>query len=260
MRRGPDAQARESSQAVSDRAKPEASPSCYDQPLSRIQNNVHDAATVVVVRPSVSPTGARELFMVRRSTKTSFMPDALVFPGGRVDACDGQLGHASTFECAARRECAEEIGVFLDDLSLQWIDTWITPSREPRRFHARFFIAYVDRDITAHADGVETHDGRWDTSEAILSAWRLAHVDLPPPTLCILFRLQDHAGAFECDATELARPILPKWITCDGFEHVVLPHDPEYVALPGDGAPAPRRVFSLPTRFRREKNRWLPCT
>ncbi len=48
------------------------------------------AATVMVVRPveESAPDGAYEVFMVRRSTKSTFVPDVYVFPGGSLDQTD----------------------------------------------------------------------------------------------------------------------------------------------------------------------------
>lgn len=60
---------------------------------------------------------------VRRASKSSFMPDAMVFPGGAVDAEDARTATAllgtddldATMRCAAIRETLEESGVALLD-------------------------------------------------------------------------------------------------------------------------------------------------
>ena len=44
------------------------------------------AATTLIVRDG---DGGMEVLMVRRSLQASFMPGAYVFPGGAVDAADG---------------------------------------------------------------------------------------------------------------------------------------------------------------------------
>jgi len=92
--------------------------------------NARPAATVVVLRDG--PAGP-EVFMVRRHEGTAFMGGAHVFPGGRVDAADGdadagwfdgldhaarQLEHlpradALAYHVAATRELFEEAGVLL---------------------------------------------------------------------------------------------------------------------------------------------------
>lgn len=45
------------------------------------------AATVMLVRPAASAPHI-EVFMLRRSTKSAFAPDAFVFPGGTLDPAD----------------------------------------------------------------------------------------------------------------------------------------------------------------------------
>lgn len=46
------------------------------------------AATVMLVRPAPDGAASLEVFMLRRSTKSAFAPDAYVFPGGTLDAND----------------------------------------------------------------------------------------------------------------------------------------------------------------------------
>ncbi|NVB41296.1 NUDIX hydrolase [Pseudenhygromyxa sp. WMMC2535] len=229
---------------------------------------VRPASTVVVLRPreGVGSAGAEvELYMLRRSSRSAFMPDALVFPGGRVetqDSSEGELDDAS-FTRAAARECMEEASLSLGVDGLRWFDTWQTPSGEsPRRFLARFYMTTIaaHEGHDARADEVETHAGRWATPAAILEQWRAQAIDLPPPTLSILMQLE--AGEWsrwgERGLEELRRPILPKVASVGEHVHIVLPHDPEYFDLPGDTGEVPARVQGLPRRFVREGKRWIP--
>ncbi|MES2716626.1 MAG: NUDIX hydrolase [Pseudomonadota bacterium] len=92
------------------------------------------AATTLIVRDGDS---GMEVLMVRRSLQASFMPGAYVFPGGAVDAADGDAAHqaaldepagrllariggvagvgdqAVAFAVAGLRECFEECGLWL---------------------------------------------------------------------------------------------------------------------------------------------------
>jgi 8-oxo-dGTP pyrophosphatase MutT (NUDIX family) len=79
----------------------------------------YPAATVVLLRDT--PT-TPEVFMVRRHQALAFMGGAFVFPGGRVDAADGDDadllrrgsgGQELRFRLAALRELFEEGGVLL---------------------------------------------------------------------------------------------------------------------------------------------------
>lgn len=216
------------------------------------------AATVVLLRP----VGALfECYMLRRSSGSPFMPDTLVFPGGRLDEADGDPNEDPTWARAAARECSEEAGLQVDPAAMVWFDTWCTPSGEPRRFLARFFLTTLAEGDgeAAQADGNETTDGRWWTAAAALDAWRIGQADLPPPTLCTLMRLESLGPTgLHGAASELHAAILPK-ATIDGAEiHVVMPHDPAYDTLPGDGAPGPQRLAGLPLRFTRREGRWSP--
>ncbi len=224
-------------------------------------SSIRQAATVVVTRPTEAGDDA-EIYMVRRSAKSPFMPSTLVFPGGRLDADDGPPKEDATWVRAAIRECEEETGLDLPD-ELLWFDTWLTPSGESRRrYLTRFYWTQIDRDTgdRAEADGHETHDGRWATAKAHLEAWKAETVDLPPPTLCTLLRLAPLGlGAAEpLGALEPAQVILPKIQLTPERIQIVMPHDGAYDELPGDAHPAPARVHGMPTRFSRKERVWTP--
>ncbi|MBX7080176.1 MAG: NUDIX hydrolase [Nannocystaceae bacterium] len=230
-----------------------------DRPSPSTPAGPRPAATVVVVRPR---DGALQCFMLRRSAQSQFMPQSFVFPGGRLEADDGAPEDDATWARAAARECLEEAGIAVEQAALRWFDTWCTPSAEPRRFLARFFVAVLAEGDAEHADadGVETTDGRWWSATEALAAWRSGDADLPPPTLSTLLRL-DALGlaAFEVDdRDDLRQPILPKAAIEAGTVQVVMPHDDAYAAIPGEGAPAPARVSALPRRFVRKEGRWTP--
>ncbi|MCB9705606.1 MAG: NUDIX hydrolase [Myxococcales bacterium] len=219
------------------------------------------AATVVVLRDR--PGGAPpEIFMVRRSARSAFMPNTLVFPGGKVDAADGLIDADEAFVAAARRETLEEAQLALEPGALRWFDTWITPSAEPRRFYARFYVARLGggEGHEAAADGHETHEGRWASAAEHLAAWEAGEVDLPPPTACTLMRLAapDWEALLGWPRAIVEAPILPKWLGSEGRMEVVMPHDPEYDALPGEAAPRPGRLEGLPRRFVRDGKIWRP--
>src|SRR3954468_19549908 len=114
------------------------------------------AATVVLLR-----AGERgpEVLMVRRHRGSSFMADAYVFPGGRVETSDGE-GEAA-FAVAAARGAAEEANLTVDAATLVPFARWITPSAEGKRFDARFFVAAAPAGQTARHDQVETVDHLW---------------------------------------------------------------------------------------------------
>ena len=64
---------------------------------------VRDAATVIVVR---DPGSAPQVLMGQRGKTAAFMPDKFVFPGGAVDATDGEVALAG----ALTPTCRDRLG------------------------------------------------------------------------------------------------------------------------------------------------------
>lgn len=129
-----------------------------------------DAASLVLVREG---QGGPEVLMGRRHSRHAFIPDAFVFPGGKLDRADRAVRPAPganavpapvrPLAAAAVRETFEETGLIVarpgdpgtdhgtwgdfrarglaPDLSgLGLMARAITPSESPIRFHARFFL------------------------------------------------------------------------------------------------------------------------
>lgn len=215
----------------------------------------------MIIRRLGGPPCDDPLFMLRRSSKSAFNPDALVFPGGALEAEDGPPGSDEAFDRAARRETIEESAIDLTRCDLVWFDTWLTPVGERRRFMTRFYLAMIDADQghEAEADGVEVHDGRWATPAEFLSDCDSGSVDLPPPTLSTLMLLSERGWPWfiESAAEPPREPIMPKMELADRSITVVMPHDPEYASLPGDSMPAPARASVHAKRFLRRENRWI---
>lgn len=114
--------------------------------------------------------GGPEILLGRRAGRHRFMPDVFVFPGGRLDPADRAVDPlrplpettlaqvtrhtdaitARALAVAAVRETFEETGIalgredggaFRPDLgAIEYLGRAITPSRNPIRFHARFFL------------------------------------------------------------------------------------------------------------------------
>jgi 8-oxo-dGTP pyrophosphatase MutT (NUDIX family) len=214
------------------------------------------AATVVVMRDG--PSGP-EVLMVRRTRGASFMADAYVFPGGRVEPEDGEP--PLSFARAAARELREEAAIDVPVAALVEFAHWITPSAEPKRFDARFFVAMAPANQVAKHDAVETVDSLWATPRELLERYGRGELKLPPPTLRNLEDLAPHGTVGEALEWAGRRPftaILPKLVPQGETLAIVLPWDPEYDALPGEGlAVEPAHpIARAPSRFVLEEGRW----
>jgi 8-oxo-dGTP pyrophosphatase MutT (NUDIX family) len=198
------------------------------------------AATVMLLRD----TDGIEVFMLRRTKAAAFAGGMYVFPGGKVDAADGE-GDES-YAIAAIRECYEEAGVLLAtdqngimvtdghpaldhrqevydgsiDLrelctkhqlspavdNLVWISHWITPVGEsPRRFDTRFFIAVAPPSQASKHDDNETIASAWVSPRDALRRQELGELTMMPPTIKNLEFVAAHANS--ASAMESARKL-----------------------------------------------------
>jgi 8-oxo-dGTP pyrophosphatase MutT (NUDIX family) len=160
---------------------------------------------------------------------------------------------------AAFLDMLQAEGLFLDVDRLVYWSHWITPSHERKRFDTRFFAVEVPPGQDASVDRTETTEHAWVTVEQAFARASEGTMKLSPPTLATLQDLRESYAQAGSVPAMLARerqrvvpPILPKWFERDGRVIIVLPWDPEYSALPGDGVrPAesyPPYLASLPSR------------
>jgi len=151
------------------------------------------AASVIVVRGGGD---GLEVLLLRRSPAARFMGGAWVFPGGAVDAHegDGERAHRA----AAVREVAEEAGLRLPDAAaLIRFSRWITPPQIRIRFDTHFFLAPAPAGQQARADGEEMVDLGWHTPAGALEAHVRGELELVFPTIKHLEQL---AGFDSADA------------------------------------------------------------
>jgi 8-oxo-dGTP pyrophosphatase MutT (NUDIX family) len=207
------------------------------------------AASVIVLRDA-----PLEVLMIRRHSKSSFVPDAWVFPGGVVEPGDHNLGDGTelaTMCIAAARELFEESGIWLaapladadekrrallageitfaslidesplDLEKLVWTSRWITPVGVPKRFDTYFFLAAVDRNAIASAENVEAVEVVW-----IAPAEAIEKLQIVFPTQKNLEALAGFASAEELLTSRrgvevpVTRPVL---VVEDGKKKIILP-------------------------------------
>jgi len=203
------------------------------------------AATLVTVRERTD--GPPELLMVERAEGMAFAGGALVFPGGRIDDQDRELGgdDISAAKVAAIRETIEETAVpvgltplpaaqaalemqrdLLADRSFAGIldahatgldldalipfARWVPKFHATRRFDTLFFIARAPGDDRApHVCGGECTGAFWITAGDALEREQRGEARLIFPTRRNLERLALHPTFDAIRADAEAHPVEP---------------------------------------------------
>lgn len=251
---------------------------------------IREAASIILLRRA---TTGFEVFFLRRHRGASWA-SAYVFPGGATDPGEDA-------RTAAARELFEEAGVLLAKAAprtdstlmpsstevmrqrildgakaadvlelagLQWATDalvpwshWITPSIEPKRFSARFFILELPAGQEPAFDAKETVDQLWITPQEAIA--RAGELTLPPPQVRTCHELAEHATIREVFNAGRARseephPIMPRLAPGDP-PALLLPWDPEYGTRgTGEATPLTYRPSWAkgPSRFVRDGAAW----
>jgi 8-oxo-dGTP pyrophosphatase MutT (NUDIX family) len=185
------------------------------------------AATVILLRGGAD---SLEVLLVKRTPHARFMGGVWVFPGGAVDASEGE-GDAA-HRVAAVRELEEEAGIVVADPgALVKFSRWITPAEVVVRFDTHFFLAPLPDGQEATIDGDEVVDQGWFTPAAALVAHERGDIALVFPTIKHLEQLGGFASA---DALlDFARgrdvgPVQPRLVTEGETARLLLPGEPGY--------------------------------
>jgi 8-oxo-dGTP pyrophosphatase MutT (NUDIX family) len=164
------------------------------------------AASVICAREGAD---GLEVLVLRRSDGSRFLPGYVAFPGGAVDAGDGDhalrwFGAAAQApRAAAVREVREEVGLAIvrDGLlssaepgfgeidtapprasQLVEIARWVAPPEVPVRFDARYFAVAAHEGPSPVPDGHEVSDAWWVGPGRLLEEWRAGAHRLYWPT------------------------------------------------------------------------------
>ncbi len=187
------------------------------------------AASIVLLRGGAQTL---EVLLVKRTEKARFMGGVWVFPGGGVDAHEGE-GDAA-HRRAAVRELVEEAGVTLPDPAggdLVKFSQWITPAQVKIRFDTHFFLAAAPDDVQVTIDGEECVDFGWFTPQGALDAHARDEILLVFPTIKHLeqFGVFDSADALLAYAAgREVLPVEPRVIVEGETARVLLPGEPGF--------------------------------
>jgi 8-oxo-dGTP pyrophosphatase MutT (NUDIX family) len=187
------------------------------------------AASVILLRGGAD---ALELLLVKRTEKARFMGGVWVFPGGAVDAHEGD-GDAA-HRLAAVRELEEEAAVTgVDPATVVKFSRWITPREVKVRFDTHFFLAPMPDGAEPAVDGEECVDLGWFTPQAALDAHTNGDILLVFPTIKHLEQLSVFGSADELMAYAGGRevlPVEPRVVITGETARVLLPGEPGYDA------------------------------
>lgn len=222
------------------------------------------AATVVLMRDG---SAGLEVYMLRRSRSMAFAGGMYAFPGGAVDAQDGDAVGAAIrelfeeagvllagpsddsivadvtgpeWETDRRRLVAREVS-FADllrrrglvprtDLLALWAH-WITPRFEERRYDTQFFLALLPEGQRAQDVSGEADDVGWFRPADALSATDRGEIAMLPPTVVTLAELSEYESAnaaFTACAGRTVVAVTPQAVVDGDVVRLVLPGDPEW--------------------------------
>ena len=212
------------------------------------------AATTIVLRRDPF-----EILFLRRTSTSTFVPDAWIFPGGAVDPVDRLIGgdeELSILKACAARELFEEAGIWigpplddaetwrtrlLDDPSafvelsrisppdlerLVWTSRWVTPVGVPKRYDTWFFLIEVEDASEATAEHREGVEVRWLSPAEALRLHGEGAFSMVFPTIRNLMALAEFGSVRELlEARRNAeipttRPVL---VVEGGKKRIVLP-------------------------------------
>lgn len=189
------------------------------------------AASIVLTRDG-------EILMMRRVDTMAFAPRMHVFPGGRVE--DADMAASDPYLACAIREAQEEVGISVQG-DARFIDHWITPEFESRRFDVRFFHAEVQ--TVGGLNTTEADEVMWLTPERAIVEHERGNMPMLRPTVEVLILMKRvFAGEIVTDdvVPKLPRPRdesgVLAWDIVHGDTGVVLARNiagPDYAEVEG---------------------------
>jgi 8-oxo-dGTP pyrophosphatase MutT (NUDIX family) len=137
---------------------------------------------------------------------------------------------------------------------------WITPSISTLRFDTHFFLAMVNQGTRAAPDTRESAVAQWRPLATLARVARAVPPQLLGPTAITLIDLENAlntdgglAGLGRISRERHDVPLVPKVLEEGGHGWAVMPWDPDYERLPGEGRAVPltqqAQFANLPARL-----------
>jgi 8-oxo-dGTP pyrophosphatase MutT (NUDIX family) len=157
----------------------------------------------------------------------------------------GERREAVTRDAQAFVRMLEEEDLRLDVGPLVYWSHWITPSIEPKRFDTRFFVAPLPHGQDVSADLSELTEHAWVNPATVAASIERGEIQVVPPTLLTLEDLAEsharHGGLdamLEAERGRPTPPVMPRIEAGPGGVSVVMPWDPRYGSVAGEGCGA----------------------
>ena len=142
---------------------------------------------------------------------------------------------------------------------------WITPTAQPQRFDAYFFLVEGPANVRAEADAHETTSAFWLTPIHALQSNKEGTITLVPPTLKIVHDMARFSTFRELEKSlrpHNLEPVQPVMCQTEDGIMIVLPNDPDYPHAPAGASRQGQRPIGReeePTRVVFEKGKWTLC-
>ncbi|MEM9748103.1 MAG: NUDIX hydrolase [Actinomycetota bacterium] len=156
--------------------------------------------------------------------------------GGALDVSDEERVAVHDGELSMAELCRRH-DLVLDLTTTHYVDHWITPIGEQRRFDTRFFVTDAPDDQVGSHDDAETVDSTWIRPETALEMVDAGDLMMMPPTVANLRWLTEFASADDAVAAGAAKDDVPTTLPKIRFADdgsiagVVMPSDPDYDTL-----------------------------
>lgn len=139
-------------------------------------------------------TSGDKVFAIKRQNYLAAFPGYTSFPGGKVDK-------GETLEVALAREINEELGVNLDELTVNqkiYLGTVTTPPFNPYRFETYFYRYDLPEVVNFTLDEGEAEYGEWIEFKELLARYERAEIMAVPPTVALIRALANGEANKEC--------------------------------------------------------------